>query len=173
VSGGHDGISVFPLIDVCFQIIYSSCEHLIIPAVSFDRFLTGKPVPTGSGHLGGSMPLRLVESIKQRPLRVAILNMDAELGAVSRTLADAGLCCEDFADGVKFVRALSLQCFDLAVLGRGGRSRDGRHVLRLMRRCLNDDIPVLFACPVSDEQYVTSILQAGADVYLNMPRLAQ
>jgi DNA-binding response OmpR family regulator len=115
------------------------------------------------------MPIRLVESIKQRPLRVAILNPDAELETMSRTLAGAGLCCEDFSDGLEFVRALSQQCFDLAVLGRGGWSRDGRHVLRLMRRCLNDDIPVLFACPVSDEQYVTSILQAGADVYLNMP----
>lgn len=114
-------------------------------------------------------PIRLVESIKQRPLRVAILNTDAELETMSRTLAGAGLCCEDFSDGLEFVRALSQQCFDLAVLGRGGWNRDGRHVLRLMRRCLNDDIPVLFACPVSDEQYVTSILQAGADVYLNMP----
>lgn len=103
-------------------------------------------------------------------LRIALLEDDANYGELMRTwLTAAGHVCHWETRGTNFMRLLSRETFDVAVMDWQLPDRSGEEVLQWMRATLPNQMPVIFVTSRDSEADVAHILERGADDYLVKP----
>lgn len=103
-------------------------------------------------------------------LRIALLEDDPDHAALLRSwLTAAGHVCVWEKSTRAFIRMLSRETFDLAILDWKLPDGSGEEVLAWLRRPERESIPVIFVTSRDNEDDVAHILEAGADDYLVKP----
>lgn len=103
-------------------------------------------------------------------MKIAILDNDPrELNFLCTTLSSAGYRCTGFASGVKLMRILRRQTFDLIVMEWQIPDLSGDILLAKMRHGPTLGLPVLFVTHRDSESDIVRMLRAGADDYLIKP----
>ncbi len=103
-------------------------------------------------------------------VRIALLEDDpAQSELMRKWLAEAGYDCRHFATGKEFLRAISRDTYDLALLDWELPDMHGDEVLPALREKLDWSIPVLCITVRDQEQDVVGALQLGADDYMSKP----
>lgn len=103
-------------------------------------------------------------------MKIALLdNNPVDLNFLYVALSSAGYRCITFTSGVKLMRTLGRQTFDLIVMERQIPDLSGDVLLAKIRCGSTFGLPVLFVTHRSSEIDVVGMLQAGADNYLVKP----
>jgi DNA-binding response OmpR family regulator len=103
-------------------------------------------------------------------LRIALLEDDpAQSELMRKWLAEAGHDCSHYATGRDFLRAISRETYDLALLDWELPDMNGDEVLPALRAKLDWSIPVLCITVRDQENDVVGALELGADDYMSKP----
>lgn len=103
-------------------------------------------------------------------MRIAILEDDVTVAQLyQHWLNQEGHSYRCYTTGKEFLKAISRESFDLAILDWELPDTTGTEVLKDLRKQLDWPIPVLFATNRNDEQDIVYALRAGADDYMIKP----
>lgn len=103
-------------------------------------------------------------------VRIALLEDDpAQSELMRKWLAEAGHDCRHFATGQDFLRAISRDTYDLALLDWELPDMHGDQVLPALRAKLDWSLPVLCITVRDQEEDVVGALRLGADDYMSKP----
>lgn len=103
-------------------------------------------------------------------MRIAILEDDTALSSLYQDwLQGDGHTCQCYADGKSFLKGISRESFDLAILDWELPDMTGADVLQKIRQSLDWRMPVIFATNRMDEADIVFALKSGADDYMIKP----
>ena len=103
-------------------------------------------------------------------VRIAILEDDTSLSRLYQNwLEEDGHTCQCYENGKSFLKALSRESFDLAILDWELPDMTGADVLQKIRQQLDWPMPVIFATNRNDEADIVFALKSGADDYMIKP----
>ncbi len=103
-------------------------------------------------------------------MRIALLEDDpAQSKLMRKWLEEAGHNCSHFGTGQEFLRAISRDTYDLALLDWELPDMHGDEVLPALRAKLDWSIPVLCITVRDQEEDVVGALRLGADDYMSKP----
>jgi DNA-binding response OmpR family regulator len=126
------------------------------------------PRTTGAQMAGGVD--QEAKNLQGVAMRIAMLDDEPrEMESIQRVMAMIGHECHGFADGKSLLRGLRDEVFDLLVLDWRPPDVDGIEVIRKLRECFGNRLPLLLTAAPEDKTGMAAALLAGADDFMVKP----